>query len=125
MMPSVLQCCDWPARLRIYSLTYHHARRIRATVSRLTNEKFGSMFDQSNFFIIIFICTQILSNTKKYTSEQYSTMPRRGRKRKKTRTHAGDENAASSLASSEESKIPKSLVVNNHSVSHFCLLCPA
>jgi len=39
-------------------------------------------------------------------------MPRRGRKRKKTRTHATEnETAASSLKTSEETKIPKSLVI--------------
>lgn len=36
-------------------------------------------------------------------------MPKRGRKRKKTRTHAGD--ADNALLSAEEAKIPKSLVV--------------
>ena len=39
------------------------------------------------------------------------TMPKRGRKRKKTRTHTEDVDNA--LLSAEEAKIPKSLVVRN------------
>jgi hypothetical protein len=42
---------------------------------------------------------------------QTLTMPKRGKKRKKTRTHTEDGEGA--LTSAEESKIPKSLVVRN------------
>jgi hypothetical protein len=42
-------------------------------------------------------------------------MPKRGGRRKKSRTHNADpENAAGTLANSEASKIPKSLVVSAH-----------
>ena len=46
-------------------------------------------------------------------------MPRKGRTRKKTRTHTvDDEAAASAIASNHELKIPRSLVVRNFVITH-------
>ena len=51
-------------------------------------------------------------------------MPRKGRTRKKTRTHTvDDEAAASAIASNHELKIPRSLVVRNFVITHRSFLC--
>jgi hypothetical protein len=50
-------------------------------------------------------------------------MPRKGRRRKKTRTHVVEnEAAASALVTQEEMKVPHSLVVSERNVTAFCIV---
>lgn len=61
----------------------------------------------------LFILFILTSPTLLLPSSRFITMPKAGRRRRKTRTHLADNDAAqSALTSAEEMKVPKSLVVS-------------
>jgi ribosome biogenesis protein SSF1/2 len=59
-----------------------------------------------------------------FTFHHIQTMPRKGRQRKKSRTHVADtENVIGTLTNSEETKVPKSLVVSEFFNDMCCSRC--